>query len=293
MPTYGFKQVDVFTSRPFLGNPVAVVLDADDIDPAQMQRIAAWTNLSETTFVLRPTSASADYRLRIFSPTDELPFAGHPSVGSAHAILESGIMPSESRSLRQECLAGVLPLTVDGTGADRRIFVRVPEAKLLRDFGETAEAIYTALGAEIASSPAPMAIDVGPVWLVVHMEDVDSVRRLEPDMAAVARLSGDLGVIGVAVFSRCSGDDGAAVHVRCFAPAAGVPEDPVTGSGNATIARYLAETGMLEDIGDEYVASQGTEMGRNGKVFVRVFDDGRGIEIGGHAVTVIEGKISL
>ncbi len=292
MPTYRFKQVDVFTGRPFLGNPVAVVLDADDIDPAQMQRIAAWTNLSETTFVLKPTG-DADYRLRIFAPAVEMPFAGHPTVGSAHAILESGILPPESRRFRQECLAGVLPLSADGTGADRRIFVRVPEAKLLRDCGATTEAISAALGAEIVSSPAPMVIDVGPIWLVVHMEDVDSVRGLEPEMNALAGLSREHGVVGVAVFSRRSGDDGTAVHVRCFAPAAGVPEDPVTGSGNATIARYLAETGMLKDIGDEYVASQGTEMGRDGRVHVRVSDDGRGIEIGGRSVTVIEGRISL
>ncbi len=293
MPTYSFKQVDVFTDRPFLGNPVAVVLDADDIDPAQMQRIAAWTNLSETTFLLNPSSGEADYRLRIFTPTGELPFAGHPTVGSAHAVLESGILPSESRSLRQECLAGVLPLTVEGTGADRRIFVRVPEAKLLRDCGATAEAISAALGAEIVSSPGPMAIDVGPVWLVVHMEDVDSIRRLEPDMAAVARLSREHGLIGVAVFSRYSSGDDTAVHVRCFAPTAGVPEDPVTGSGNATIARYLAETGMLKEIGDEYVASQGTEMGRDGRVYVRVSGNGLVIEIGGRSVTVIDGEISL
>ena len=292
MPTYKFNQVDVFTDRPFLGNPVAVVLDADDIDPAQMQRIAAWTNLSETTFVLKPSSGEADYRLRIFSPTGELPFAGHPTVGSAHAVLESGILPPESRSLRQECLAGVLPLTVDGKGADRRIFVRVPEAKLLRDCGETAEAISAALGAEVVSSPAPMAIDIGPVWLVVHMEDVESVRGLEPDMAAVAKLSRDLGVVGVNVFGISSGD-GPAVHVRTFAPAAGIPEDPVCGSGNATVAAYLSETGMLKDIGDEYVASQGAEMGRDGEVFVRVLDGGRGIEIGGRSVTVIDGQISL
>ena len=293
MPTYRFKQVDVFTGQPFLGNPVAVVLDADDIDPSQMQRIAAWTNLSETTFVLRPTSASADYRLRIFTPTGELPFAGHPTVGSAHAVLESDIMPSESRSLRQECLAGVLPLRVDGTGADRLIFVQVPETKVVGTYEASVDAISSALGAPIARQPAPMAIDVGPIWLVVHMEDVDSVRRLEPDMAAVAKLSHDLGVIGVAVFGRGSADDGTAVHVRCFAPAAGIPEDPVTGSGNATIARYLAETGMLKDIGDEYAASQGTEMGRDGRVHVRVSGNGRVIEIGGSSVTVIEGQISL
>ncbi len=292
MPTYRFKQVDVFTGRPFLGNPVAVVLDADDIDPAQMQRIAAWTNLSETTFVLKPTG-DADYRLRIFTPTSELPFAGHPTIGSAHAILESGILPPESRSLHQECSAGVLPLTVDGTGADRRIFVRVPEAKVVGTYEASVDAIPSALGAPIARRPAPMAIDVGPVWLVAYAEAEETVRGLEPEMNALAGLSREHGVVGVAVFSRRSGDDGAAVHVRCFAPAAGIPEDPVTGSGNATIARYLAETGMLKDIGEEYTASQGTEMGRNGEVFVRVFDDGRGIEIGGRSVTVIEGRISL
>lgn len=287
MPTYRFKQVDVFTGQPFLGNPVAVVLDADDIDPAQMQRIAAWTNLSETTFVLRPTSASADYRLRIFTPREELPFAGHPTVGSAHAILESDIMPSESRSLRQECLAGVLPLRVDGTGADRRIFVRVPEAKALRDHGEPADAISSALGARVATRPAPMAIDVGAVWLVALMEDVESLRRLEPDMTALAKLG-----VGVTVFSLTHGEE-AAVHVRSFAPAAGILEDPVCGSGNATVAAYLVETGMLKDIGDEYVASQGTEMGRDGRVHVRVSGNGRVIEIGGSSVTVIEGQISL
>ncbi len=291
MPTYRFKQVDVFSGRPFFGNPVAVVLDAYDIDPAQMQRIASWTNLSETTFVLKPTG-DADYRLRIFTPGQELPFAGHPTVGSAHAVLESGILPSESRSLRQECLAGVLPLTVESTGEDRRIFVRVPEAKVLRDCGEDADAISSALGAPAATRPAPMVIDVGAIWLVVHMEDVNSLRRLEPDMAAVAKLSHDLGVVGVTVFGFPSGD-GPAVHVRSFAPAEGILEDPVCGSGNATVAAYLSKTGMLKDIGDEYVASQGTEMGRDGKVFVRVFDDGRGIEIGGHAVTVIEGEIRL
>jgi PhzF family phenazine biosynthesis protein len=292
MPTYRFKQVDVFTGRPFLGNPVAVVLDADDIDPAQMQRIAAWTNLSETTFVLKPTE-DADYRLRIFAPAVEMPFAGHPTIGSAHAVLESGVLPAESKSFSQECQAGVLPLTVDGDGADRRIFVRVPPTKVLRNYEGEAQALSSALDAETVSSPAPMAIDVGPVWLVAQIEDVESVRRLAPDMAALARLSGDLGVVGVAVFSRRSGDDGPAVHVRCFAPAAGVPEDPVTGSGNATIARYLAETGMLKDIGEEYAASQGTEMGRDGRVHLRVFDGGRDIQIGGRSVTVIDGEISL
>lgn len=292
MPAYRFKQVDVFTGRPFLGNPVAVVLDADDIDPARMQSIASWANLSETTFVVRPTSASADYRLRIFTPTGELPFAGHPTVGSAHAVLEGNIVPSQSSSLRQECLAGVLPLTVEGSGPDRRIFVRVPEAKVLRDHADATEALSDALGVPVATRPAPATIDVGPIWLVALMDDVDSVRRLEPDMTAMAKLSRDLDVVGVNVFSVESGKR-AAVHIRSFAPAEGILEDPVCGSGNATVAAYLANTGMLEKVGDSYLASQGTEMGRDGEVFVRVRDSGRHIEIGGRAVTVIDGQISV
>ena len=158
MPTYRFKQVDVFTGRPFFGNPVAVVLDADDIDPAQMQRIASWTNLSETTFVLKPTG-DADYRLRIFTPGQELPFAGHPIVGSAHAALEAGVIGGPS--FRQECGAGLLPLTVEGEGAERRIFVRAPEAKFVRDCGDLADDVAASLGAQIVPEPSPAAMDNG------------------------------------------------------------------------------------------------------------------------------------
>jgi PhzF family phenazine biosynthesis protein len=186
----------------------------------------------------------------------------------------------------------VLPLTVEGTGPDRRIFVRVPEAKILRDHGEAIQALSAALGAPIVTRPAPAAIDVGPVWLVVRTKEIESLRRLQPDMTALATLSRDLDVVGVTVFSVGSGD-GAAVHVRSFAPAAGIPEDPVCGSGNATVAAYLAQTGMLSETGESYVASQGTEMGRDGEVFVRVLDSGCRIEIGGRAVTVIDGQISL
>jgi PhzF family phenazine biosynthesis protein len=292
MPTYRFKQVDVFTSRPFLGNPVAVVLGADDIDPAQMQRIATWANLSETTFVLRPSSDSADYRLRIFTPSGELPFAGHPTIGSAHAVLESGVVPSDSSSLRQECVAGVLPLTVEGSGPDRRIFVRVPETKVRSDHSGDMEALSSALGAPVAGRPAPMAIDLGPVWLVAFLEGIETLRGLQPDMTALAALSRELSVVGVTVYSLGSGD-GPAVHVRSFAPAEGISEDPVCGSGNATVAAYLAQTGMLSETGEAYVASQGTEMGRDGEVFVRALDGGRRIEIGGCAVTVIDGEIRL
>jgi len=292
MPSLQFKQVDVFTQRPFLGNPVAVILGADGLDDAQMQRIAAWTNLSETTFVLRPSTVAADYRLRIFTPAGELPFAGHPTIGSAHAVLESGFVVPDSPALRQECPAGVLSLTVEGSGPDRQIFVRAPATRIVRDCAGLSDTISAALGAPIVANPAPLAIDVGPVWLVAYMEDTESIRRLQPDMAAVAQLSRDLGLSGITVFSLDPAAD-AAAHVRTFAPAMGIAEDPVCGSATATIAAYLAETGLIEETGDSYLVSQGTELGRDGRISVRVEDGGRSITFGGCAVTAIDGRIEV
>jgi PhzF family phenazine biosynthesis protein len=290
--TYRFKQVDVFTRERFLGNPVAVVLGADDIDPGRMQRIAAWTNLSETTFVLRPSSPEADYLLRIFTPHRELPFAGHPTVGSAHAVLEGGLVDITTTSLKQECGAGILPLTVEGSGPERRIFVRAPEAKLVREHAGAVDALAGALGAAVASRPAPMAIDVGPVWLVAYLDNAESVGRLRPDMAAIERLSHEANVIGVTVFSLDPERD-PPVRLRAFAPAAGIPEDPVCGSCNVALAAYLWRTGLLAQVGEDYVASQGRELGRDGRVYVRVRDEGRQIEIGGHAMTTVDGEIGV
>ena len=290
MSTYQFKQVDVFTARPLLGNPVAVVLNADGIGPARMQQFASWTNLSETTFVLSPTSPEADYRLRIFTPSHELPFAGHPTVGSAHAALEAGVVSGPSFQL--ECGAGLLPLTVDGEGAERRIFVRAPEAKFVRDCGDLADDVAAALGAQIVPEPSPAAMDNGPVWLFVRLESGSAVAGLEPDMSAVTKLSQEHRLTGVAAFALLEGD-GPSVHIRCFAPAVGVYEDPVTGSANAALPAYLARAGLLDGLGREYVSTQGTELGRDGRVYVRALDGQGRAEIGGHAVTVIEGEIRL
>ena len=293
MSTYQFKQVDVFTARPLLGNPVAVVLNADGIDPAEMQRIAAWTNLSETTFVLKPSSSEADYQLRIFTPDRELPFAGHPTVGSAHAALEAGVISGPS--FRQECGAGVLPLTVEGEGAEQRIFVLAPEAKFVRDYSDLADHVSASLGARISPEPSPAAMDNGPVWLFVRLES-GAVAGLEPDMSAVTKLSQEHRLTGVAAFALLEGD-GPRVHIRCFGPAAGIPEDPVTGSANAALPAYLARAGLLaglfDGVGREYVSTQGTELGRDGRVYVRALDDEGRAEIGGHAVTVIEGELRL
>src|SRR5437773_8894 len=161
-----FKQVDVFTRKPFSGNPVAVVLDADRLDTDEMQRIAAWTNLSETTFVLAPSAAGTEYRLRIFTPKQELPFAGHPTIGSAHAVLESGFAVAHEGHLRQECLAGIIELTVEKTQSGDRIFVQAPKAKINSLDQAFTHRFVTALGMAGEKTIAPLRVDVGVVWLV-------------------------------------------------------------------------------------------------------------------------------
>jgi PhzF family phenazine biosynthesis protein len=292
MSTYRFKQVDVFTDRPFFGNPVAVVLDADAIDEAQMQRIAAWTNLSETTFVLRPTTPEADYRLRIFYPRGELRFAGHPTVGSAHAVLEAGVVSPANGRFVQECGAGNLPMRVEGEGGGKRIYVEAPEARILDGPVPSREMISEALGQEMSREMPPLPVDNGPVWVFTYFDDVGAIQRMKPDMGALAKLTRDYSSIGFAVFALPAGG-GAAVHLRCFAPAGGVTEDPVTGSANAGLPAYLAAVGQLGRVERTYVSTQGTEIGRDGRVFVRVLDDSGRAEIGGHAVTVIEGEIRV
>ena len=290
MKTYRFKQVDAFTSRPLYGNPVAVVLDADDLTDDRMQRIAAWTNLSETTFVLKPTIPGPAYRLRIFTPAHELPFAGHPTIGSCHAVLEAGIVEAKDGRLVQECGAGNLPLRIEGAGAGRQIWVEAPEAKPMGEHPELAAILSGVLGAEIAASPPPTAFRNGPTWLFVRFETEAAVSTLRPDMSALAKLSPT--VTGLAAFAFVDRGE-FAVHIRCFAPAAGVPEDPVTGSANAALPAYLVHHGLLEKTGREYVATQATEVGRDGRVLVRVLDETGRAEIGGQAVTVVNGEIRL
>jgi len=289
MRSHRLLTVDVFTTRPLSGNPVAVVLDADDVSSDDMQRIAAWTNLSETTFVLRPTAAGADYRLRIFTPRGELPFAGHPTVGSAHAVMEAGIVSTHVTRLTQECAAGLVAIRVEPDGSGRRLFVRVPRADV-RQLAVDASTVARALGAPPAADAPSLVVDVGAVWLVAAFAGEAAVRMLRPDLPAVAELSRRLETAGITVYAL--GSDGGLV-VRSFAPLAGVPEDPVCGSGNAAVAAHVAATGRLARFGREWTASQGREVGRDGAVRVRVADEGRAIEIGGHAVTVVEGSLTI
>jgi PhzF family phenazine biosynthesis protein len=283
--------VDVFTGAGLRGNPVAIVIDADDLSDEHMQQVANWTNLSETTFIREPTpNSGADYLLRIFTPMQELPFAGHPTVGSAHAYLEHGGARLDPDVLRQECGAGVLTIRAEGEGDSRLIFAETPEAKFVHEYATSAGVIAEALGVEISSDSPPASIDNGPTWTFVRLPEAAMVAAMKPDMAALSRLSEDFGLTGLAVFALTGEDP--AVRIRCLAPFFGVPEDPVTGSANAALPTYLARYGLLDRTGRSYTASQGLEMGRDGRVHVRVRDDER-VEIGGQAITVVEGEIRL
>jgi PhzF family phenazine biosynthesis protein len=290
MPTLPFKQVDAFSARGFFGNPVAVVADADALSTQEMQRIAAWTNLSETTFVLKARVPGPAYRLRIFTPEHELPFAGHPTIGSCHAVVEWGRVEPQDGCLVQECGAGELPLRIRGTGHERWIYVEAPEAKCTGELPQLAAAVAGALGRPIARSPAPTALRNGPNWLFVRLESEADVTALAPDLSALAKLSLEHSLSGVAAFAFAEGGE-FAVHIRCFAPAFGVPEDPVTGSANAALPAYLARHGLLERTGSEYLATQGTERGRDGRVAVRILDASGRAEIGGQAVTLVNGEL--
>lgn len=282
MQSVRFKQVDVFTATPFRGNPVAVVLDGAGLSDGEMQRIAGWTNLSETTFVLPPRRPGADYRLRIFTPRAELPFAGHPTIGSAHAVLEAGIVTPVGDRFKQECGAGVLELMRD----EGRIWVKAPPVAVKALEAARVAELEGALGARTA--PGARIADVGPVWVVAELDGADAVDRLNPDLAAIGRLTESLRATGVTVFGPSRGRD-VAMHVRSFAPAHGVPEDPVCGSGNISVAASLAANGESARFGAQYQSRQGMNLGRDGRVAIRF--EGGDILLGGSAVTCVEGSL--
>jgi PhzF family phenazine biosynthesis protein len=282
--TVRFKQVDVFTRVPFRGNPVAVVLHANGISTEDMQRVAAWTNLSETTFVLPPSSPAADYRLRIFTPRAELPFAGHPTIGSAHAVLEAGIVKPNNGRLRQECGAGILDLQVDGDTLWLDSPLATDTALSDSDVRELEKIL------KVKAKNTPLIINVGPRWLVAELADSAAVDALSPDMQILTELSNRLSIGGVTVYGAAS-DGNSAMHVRSFAPAHGIAEDPVCGSGNISVAAYLQKSGQGKRFGDRYVARQGMQLGRDGQVSIRF--DGNKILLGGSAVTCVEGTLRL
>ena len=280
-----FAQVDVFTAEPYFGNPVAVVLDSDAmLSDSDMARFANWTNLSETTFVFPPTDPAADYRVRIFTPSSELPFAGHPTIGTCHAWLEAGGQPA-GEMIVQECGIGLVPLR----RSNGRLAFAAPE--LIRG-GEVDDAeldqVCAVLRVDRSDIVAAQWADNGPGWIAVMLESADAVLNLEPDFGAVDAY--DIGIVGkypVGVVGP-AGDD-IAIEVRAFFRANGQPvEDPVTGSLNAALAQWLLNNGTLTA---PYVAAQGTALGRAGRVYIEQADGE--IWVGGDAVTAITGEVAL
>lgn len=285
-----FMQLDVFSRQPMKGNPLAVVIDAEGLDDATMRAFARWTNLSETAFLLPPTTSEADYRVRIFTPAQELPFAGHPSVGSAYAAIEAGLVAGGKTTLIQECAAGLLPVRVEHAGAERVIHVQAPHVSLQSVSAEIGSAIAKAIGVELGDAQVCLA-NAGPLWWLCDLGEAACVRALKPDMHAIAQLAERHGAMGLSVFgSEASGP--AQMAVRAFCPGDGIPEDPVTGSANAAIMAFLAARGDTR-YGSDYLASQGREVSRDGHVRVRRNAADGNITIGGQCVMLIEGELRL
>lgn len=279
MKSFKFSQLDVFTATPLQGNPLAVVHAADALDEARMQAFARWTNLSETTFLLAPTHAAADYRVRIFTTVRELPFAGHPTLGSCHAWLGAGGEP-KGREIVQQCGAGLVRIRRDG----ERLAFAAPA--LLRSGAvepEMLERIARSLRIAPAAIRASQWVDNGPGWVAAMLGSRAEVLALRPDYGAMHGL--EVGVVGP--WPGTESNEPAQFEVRAFVPAEGM-EDPVTGSLNAGLAQWLIGAGLAAP---HYVASQGTVLGRAGRVHVdRIGTD---IWIGGHTVTCIGGQVML
>lgn len=276
MIVHPFRQVDVFSHLPLLGNPVAVVHDADDLTDQQMAAFARWTNLSETTFLLAPTEPAADYRVRIFTPSAELPFAGHPTLGSAHAWLEAGGVPAGDEVV-QECGVGLVRLR----RTDRLAFAAPSLLRAGPVDDEDLDQVARGLGIERHDIVDAAWTDNGPGWVSVLLRDADAVLALRPDPAALGSLA--VGAVGpYPPGGEC------AVEVRAFVGGLGVDEDPVTGSLNAGLAQWLVHSGVLPP---SYTASQGTALSRRGRVHVETVGDT--IWVGGETRTTISGTLDL
>jgi PhzF family phenazine biosynthesis protein len=285
-----YQVVDVFTAAPLQGNPVAVVLDALGLDTTAMQAIAGWTNLSETTFLLPPEAPDADYKLRIFTPRSELPFAGHPTLGSAHAALAAGRVSPRDGRLVQECGVGLVHLDVTGDGKDRIITLALPPPKLTPLSTEEVEELEAILGAPVDREAHPTIVNVGAMWVVARVASAAQLLALQPDFGRSAAFERRLGVTGVTLFGPHEGGE-AEIEVRSFAPSAGVNEDPVCGSGNGSVAVFRHAYGLLPNGDYRYTAAQGQCISRSGRIEVRVASNGA-VQVGGKCVTTVEGSLT-
>ena len=316
MLTRPFKQVDVFTATPYLGNPLAVVLSGQGLTDETMQRFARWTNLSETTFLLPPTQPTADYRVRIFTPGGELPFAGHPTLGSCHAWLQAGGQPKRADVIVQECAKGLVVIRRTATAQDQaRLAFAAPQMTRTAPSPAALAQMASALGLKASQILAAQLLDNGPVWLSLLLDSPDTVLQLQPNQAALLQLQAHVGVaalyptetvestplIGRANREARAFDPQHAVdtspqtlqtidlEVRSFVASTTVYEDPVTGSLNASLAQWLMADGILPE---RYTASQGVCLERAGLVFLERDAAGQ-VWVGGDVVTCVDGHVTL
>lgn len=282
-----FKQVDVFSQVPFKGNALAVVFDADGLSDDEMQAIARWTNLSETTFVCRPTDPSADYLVRIFTPAYELPFAGHPTLGTAHALIESGYRPRQPGRLVQQCGAGHIDVALHDDGS---MAFAAPPARIEPLGSNDLQALKAALRSDeidFVDLP-PCCIDNGTPWLAVGVATPEACVSIAPDPAAMARIVQKVGMTGLAFYAWHAPSGPATLEVRCIVIDSefAIYEDPVTGSANAGLACLFDLRGRRPAA--RYTARQGTAIGREGRVTVE-YGENRAIWVGGHSTTIVDG----
>ncbi|MEN9551556.1 MAG: Trans-2,3-dihydro-3-hydroxyanthranilate isomerase [Pseudomonadota bacterium] len=314
MASRPFKQVDVFTSAAYLGNPVAVVLDGTGLSDASMQSFARWTQLSETTFVLPPSpeakAQGADYKLRIFTPGGELPFAGHPTLGSASAWLKAGGQAQQAGVLVQECGVGLVRLEM----REGRWAFAAPPVQMRSMPEATLPALLKALGLQTNQVMDSQILNNGPEWWAFLLDDVETVRNLAPDHLALKQLGVKVGVAakteqknisspllisrsnresrafaGKSLRNEATDKPDAQLEVRAFAAAIGITEDPVTGSLNASLSQWLIGSGAMPT---DYVASQGSALGREGRVHIQQDTQGQ-VWVGGDTVICIEGHVAL
>ena len=314
MASRPFKQVDVFTSAAYLGNPVAVVLDGTGLSDASMQSFARWTQLSETTFVLPPSpeakAQGADYKLRIFTPGGELPFAGHPTLGSASAWLKAGGQAQQAGVLVQECGVGLVRLEMH----EGRWAFAAPPVQMRSMPEATLPALLKALGLQKNQVMDSQILNNGPEWWAFLLDDVETVRNLAPDHLALKQLGVKVGVAakteqkntsspllisrsnresrafsGMSLRHEATDKPDAQLEVRAFAAAIGITEDPVTGSLNASLSQWLIGSGEMPN---DYVASQGRALGREGRVHIQQDAQGQ-VWVGGDTVICIEGHVAL
>ena len=282
-----FLQLDVFTERAGGGNPLGVVVDARGWRAEAMQRFAAWTNLVETTFLLPPETPGADYRLRIFTPSREIPFAGHPTIGSAHAALATGFV-MDKPTLVQECGAGLLPIRSEGDGAEHRLFVQAPPARVLREGLDADPQLRGILGAVKLGARPPAFVEGGRQWWIAEFEHEADLRGWHPNHAAIAALAHASDSLGLCVFARSrSGDYDLAV--RAFPAGVGIVEDPASGAANGLVAAYLAAREPAGPLAQGYRVSQGREIGRDARILIRI--EGGEVWVGGRSHVVVDGTV--